>query len=48
MTNRMRNMIVSLVLLALAVGYLIWSYAYPLQSREVPALVAWLRRVPSK
>ena len=42
MTSQMRNMIVSLVLLALAVGYLIWSYTYPPQSREVPSLVAWL------
>lgn len=42
MTNRMRNLIVSLALLALAVAYLAWSYAYPPQSREVPVLVAWL------
>lgn len=42
MTNRARNLIVSLVLLALAIGYLAWSYAYPPQSREVPVLVAWL------
>jgi len=47
MSDTNRNLIVSLILLALAVGYLIWAKSYPPEKAEVPSLVAWIALVLS-
>jgi len=46
-SNDTRNLIVSLIALALAVGYLGWAESYPAARAEVPRLVAWVTVVLS-
>ena len=47
MSNNTRNLIVSLIVLALALGYLGWAESYPAERAEVPRLVAWVTLVLS-
>ena len=42
MTDTGRNLLVSLVVLALAIGYLVWADTFPRPSASVPMLVAWI------
>ena len=42
MTDARRNLIVSLIVFALAVGYLAWAESYPASRAQVPRLVAWV------
>ena len=42
MTDAKRNLIVSSIVLALALGYLCWAETYPAERGEVPRLVAWV------
>lgn len=45
MTDARRNLVVSLVMLALAAGYLFWAESYPAARAQVPRLVAWVTLV---
>lgn len=45
MTDARRNLVVSLVMLALAAGYLFWAENYPAARAQVPRLVAWVTLV---
>jgi hypothetical protein len=45
MSDTKRNLVVSVILLALAIGYLIWARSYPPEKAEVPTLVAWITLV---
>jgi hypothetical protein len=42
MTDTRRNLVVSLAVLGLALGYLIWAQSYPAARAQVPRLVAWI------
>jgi hypothetical protein len=42
MTDARRNLLVSLIMLALAVGYLAWAESYPAARAQVPRLVGWV------